>query len=33
LAVNGGYYNLLEVQLEGKKRLSVNEFLRGTSIS
>ena len=33
LAVNGGYYNLLEVQLEGKKRMAVDEFLRGTSIS
>lgn len=33
LAVNGGFYNLLEVQLEGKKRMVVDEFLRGTSIS
>ncbi|MFY8078879.1 MAG: methionyl-tRNA formyltransferase, partial [Flavobacteriales bacterium] len=33
LAVNGGYYNLIEVQLEGKRRMSVEEFLRGTSIS
>ncbi len=33
LAVNGGYYNLLEVQLEGKRRMAVDEFLRGTSIS
>jgi methionyl-tRNA formyltransferase len=33
LAVNGGFYNLFEVQLEGKKRLAVDEFLRGTSIS
>ena len=32
LAVNGGYYNLLEVQLEGKKRLGVDEFLRGNSL-
>jgi hypothetical protein len=30
--VNGGYYNLLEVQLEGKKRLGVDEFLRGISV-
>ena len=33
LAVNGGYYNLIEVQLEGKRRMAVDEFLRGTSIS
>ena len=33
LAVSEGYYNLLEVQLEGKKRMAVDEFLRGTSIS
>lgn len=32
LAVNGGYYNLLEVQLEGKKRMAVDEFLRGVNI-
>ena len=33
LAVNGGYYNLFEVQLEGKRRMSVEEFLRGVVIS
>ena len=33
LAVNGGFYNLFEVQLEGKKRMAVDEFLRGTSLS
>ena len=33
LAVNGGFYNLLEVQLEGKRRISVEEFLRGVVIS
>ena len=32
LAVNGGYYNLMEVQLEGKKRMAVDEFLRGNSL-
>ena len=32
LAVTGGYYNLLEVQLEGKKKLRVDEFLRGMSV-
>ena len=32
LAVNGGYYNLIEVQLEGKKRMAVDEFLRGVNI-
>ena len=32
LAVNGGYYNLLEVQLEGKKRMAIDEFLRGVNI-
>ena len=33
LAVNGGFYNLFEVQLEGKKRMNVEEFLRGVVIS
>lgn len=33
LAVTGGFYNLLEIQLEGKKRMSVEEFLRGVNIS
>ena len=33
LAVQGGYYNLIEVQLEGKRRMSVEEFLRGVVIS
>ena len=32
LAVNGGYYNLLQIQLEGKKRMAVDEFLRGVNI-
>ena len=32
LAVSGGYYNLLEVQLEGKKKLRIDEFLRGMSV-
>ena len=32
LAVNGGFYNLFEVQLEGKRRMSVEEFLRGVNI-
>lgn len=32
LAVNGGFYNLIEVQLEGKKKLRVDEFLRGMSV-
>jgi methionyl-tRNA formyltransferase len=32
LAVNGGYYSLIEVQLEGKKKLRVDEFLRGMSV-
>ncbi len=32
LAVNGGFYNLFEVQLEGKKKLRVDEFLRGMSV-
>jgi methionyl-tRNA formyltransferase len=32
LAVNGGYYNLMEVQLEGKKKLRIDEFLRGMSV-
>jgi methionyl-tRNA formyltransferase len=32
LAVNGGYYNLLEIQLEGKKKLRVDEFLRGMNV-
>jgi methionyl-tRNA formyltransferase len=27
-----GWLNLLEVQLEGKKRMSVAEFLRGTKL-
>lgn len=29
LCVADGYYNLLEIQAEGKKRMLVNEFLRG----
>ena len=32
LAVNEGYYNLFEVQLEGKRRISVEEFLRGVTV-
>ena len=32
LAVNGGFYSLIEVQLEGKKRMAVDEFLRGVNI-
>jgi methionyl-tRNA formyltransferase len=32
LAVQGGYYTLLHLQLEGKKRLGVDEFLRGISV-
>jgi methionyl-tRNA formyltransferase len=32
LAVNGGYYNLIEMQLEGKRRISVEEFLRGVTL-
>jgi methionyl-tRNA formyltransferase len=32
LAVNGGFYNLFEVQLEGKKRMAADEFLRGVNI-
>jgi len=29
LCVSDGYYNLLEIQAEGKKRMHVDEFLRG----
>ncbi|RZL48890.1 MAG: hypothetical protein EOO93_24330 [Pedobacter sp.] len=29
VAVNGGYLHLLEIQLEGKKRMPVTEFLKG----
>ncbi|MFM7769221.1 MAG: hypothetical protein ACKO8Q_01540 [Bacteroidota bacterium] len=29
IAVQGGYYDLNELQLEGKKRMGVEEFLRG----
>ena len=29
VAVNGGFINLLEIQLEGRKKMSVSEFLRG----
>ena len=32
LAVKGGYYNLLHLQLEGKKKMAVDEFLRGVNI-
>lgn len=28
-ATNNGYINLLEIQLEGKKRMQIDEFLRG----
>lgn len=28
-AVNGGYINTIDIQLEGKKRMGVEEFLRG----
>lgn len=31
IAVNGGFYELIEVQLEGKKRMLVEEFLRGNN--
>ena len=31
IAVDGGFYELTEVQLEGKKRMQVEEFLRGNS--
>ncbi len=29
IAVTGGYYNLKELQLEGKKRMKIEDFLRG----
>ena len=29
VAVPGGYLNLLEIQLSGKKRMAVKEFLNG----
>ena len=32
-AGEGGLLDLLEVQLEGKKRLSIEEFLRGTKLT
>jgi methionyl-tRNA formyltransferase len=32
LALTDGYYNLFEVQLEGKRRMSVEEFLRGVTL-
>lgn len=32
VATGAGWLNLLEVQLEGKKRLNVAEFLRGTKV-
>ena len=31
-ATNNGYINLLELQLEGKKRMQVDEFLRGVRL-
>ncbi|WP_293300742.1 methionyl-tRNA formyltransferase [Pedobacter sp. UBA4863] len=31
-ATNNGYINLLELQLEGKKRMKVDEFLRGVRL-
>lgn len=33
IAVNGGYINILELQLAGKKRMKTEEFLRGFKIS
>jgi len=32
IAANGGYLQLLELQLEGRKRMSVEEFLRGNFV-
>ncbi len=29
IAMNGGYLHLLEVQMEGKKKMSIEDFLRG----
>jgi methionyl-tRNA formyltransferase len=33
VATPTGWLNLLEVQLEGKKRMSIEEFLRGTKLA
>ena len=32
IAANGGYLNLLELQIEGRKRMGVEEFLRGNTV-
>jgi methionyl-tRNA formyltransferase len=32
-AVEGGYINLKEIQLEGKKRMKIDEFLRGNKVN
>jgi methionyl-tRNA formyltransferase len=32
VACQDGYINLLQIQLEGKKRMKVDEFLRGNKI-
>ena len=32
IAANGGYLQLLELQLEGRKRMGVEEFLRGNTV-
>jgi methionyl-tRNA formyltransferase len=32
IATSDGYLNLLEVQPEGKKRMPIADFLRGTPI-
>ncbi len=32
IATNGGYLQLLELQLEGRKRIGVEEFLRGSAV-
>jgi len=33
IAVTGGYINIISLQLEGKKRLSAEELLRGFKIA
>jgi len=33
IVVQDGYVNLLEVQLEGRKRMETEEFLRGNDLT
>jgi methionyl-tRNA formyltransferase len=33
VACQDGYIHLLQIQLEGKKRMKVDEFLRGNKVS